>query len=243
MRKIAFFVEGASEVLFIEKLISEVANSKEVYVTKKKIRGGGKSGVTPKRITEYEGVRELSGENFYVLIYDCGGDHQVASRIKEEHSSLTLAGYEQIVGVRDVRPEFEKKDVPKLERFMSSVVDKSLVPVVFILSTMEVEAWFLAEYNHYEKIHPELTSDLILASLGFDPRSFVVSDRTHPAHDLEQSYLLKGMVYDKYAVQNTVDKLDFAFIYEELTGSISELATLTSTVDKFLTKQVDILTE
>lgn len=239
MRKIAFFVEGASEVLFIEKLITEVAKPNDVYVTKKKIRGGGKSGVTPKRFTEYEGVRESSGENFYVLIYDCGGDKLVATRIKEEHSNLTHAGYEQIVGVRDVRPDFEKNEVPKLEFHMNSVVDKALAPVVFILSTMEVEAWFLAEYNHFEKIHPELNPELIMDSLGFDPRSFVVSDRAHPARDLEQSYLLKGVVYDKYAVQNTVDKLDFAFIYEELVSSIAELATLSSVVDRFLTKEID----
>ncbi|MGO4003706.1 hypothetical protein ABVN23_21795 [Pseudomonas fluorescens] len=240
MRKIAFFVEGAAEVLFIEKLISEVANSKEVYIAKKKIRGGGKSGVTPKRYTEYEGVRELSGENFYVLIYDCGGDKLVATRIREEHASLTQAGYEQIVGVRDVRPDFEKVEIPKLEHFMHSVVDKALAPVVFILSTMEVEAWFLAEYNHYEKVHPELNSQLIMDSLGFDPRTFVVSDRANPAQDLENSYLLKGVVYDKYLVQNTVDKLDFAFVYEELVQSISELSSLASTVDKFLTKPADI---
>jgi hypothetical protein len=235
MRKIAFFVEGAAEVLFIERLITEVANANEVYVTKKKIRGGGKSGLTPKRITEYEGVRELSGENFYVLIYDCGGDKLVASRIREEHENLTAAGYERIVGVRDVRPDFRKEQVPKLESMMSSVVDKSFAPVVFVLSTMEIEAWFLAEHNHFEKIHPDLNPELITARLGFDPRSFVASDRSNPAQDLEESYLLKGVVYDKYAVQNTVDKLDFAFIYEQLVDSIPELSMLSSTVDEFLT--------
>jgi hypothetical protein len=240
MRKIAFFVEGAAEVLFIERLISEVANSKEVYITKKKIRGGGKSGLTPKRYTEYEGVRELSGESFYVLIYDCGGDKLVATRIREEHESLTEAGYEQIVGVRDVRPDFEKAEVPKLEHFMHSVVNKELAPVIFVLSTMEVEAWFLAEYNHYEKIHPELNPQLIMDSLGFDPRNFVVSDRVNPALDLEQSYMLKGVIYDKYLVKNTVDKLDFAFVYEELVQSISELSTLATTVDAFLTKPAQI---
>ncbi len=243
MRKIAFFVEGASELLFVERLINEVANIKEVFITKKKIRGGGKSGIHPKRITEYDGVRELSDETFYVLIYDCGGDHLVASRIKEEHSNLTNAGYEKIVGIRDVRPDFEKADVPRLAKVMSSVVDKALAPVVFVLSTMEVEAWFLAEHNHFEKIHPELNSQLIMDSLGFDPRTFVVSDRTHPSQDLQHSYSLKGVVYDKYSVQNTVDKLDFAFIYGELVGSIPELATLAGTVDTFLTKPAEVIGE
>lgn len=243
MRKIAFFVEGASELLFVERLIYEVANSKEVHVTKKKIRGGGKSGVHPKTYTEYDGVREPSDETFYVLIYDCGGDRLVASRIREEHANLTNAGYEKIVGVRDVRPDFEKSEIPKLAQIMSSVVDKELAPVVFILSAMEVEAWFLAEYNHFEKIHPDLNPQLISDSLGFDPRTFDVSDRVNPSKDLESSYALKGVNYDKYSVQNTVDKLDFAFIYSELVTTIPELAALTSTVDSFLTKPVDLPTD
>ena len=43
MRRIAFFVEGASEMLFVEKLLIEVASAKNIVVNKTKIRGGGKS--------------------------------------------------------------------------------------------------------------------------------------------------------------------------------------------------------
>lgn len=237
MRKLAFFVEGAAEMLFVEKLVTEVANSKDIIVTKKKIRGGGRSGVTPKRMTEVGAVREATDENFYVLIYDCGGDHLVAQRIKEEHANLTDSGYEQIVGVRDVRPDFQKADVPKLLRIMLSVVDASLAPVVFILSTMEVEAWFLAEYNHFAKIHPELTPDLISNRLGFDPRTFIASDRLQPAEDLKNSYRLKDIEYEKTGVQSTIDTLDFAFIYTTLVDTVPEIATLVGAVDDFLSPQ------
>lgn len=235
MRKLAFFVEGASEMLFVEKLVSEVAEVKDVIIRKTKIRGGGKSGIHPKVFKELDAEREATDEKFYVLIYDCGGDHLVGQRIKEEHAGLTENGYERIIGIRDVRPTFSRSDIPKLQKGMESVVDKTLAPVIFILSTMEVEAWFLAEYSHFEKIHPELSPDLIRHSLGFDPRTFVVADRDHPARDLEEAYLLRGIVYDKMAVQNTVDVLDFAMIYTDLGSSVPELGALSNAVDQFLT--------
>jgi hypothetical protein len=235
MRKLAFFVEGATEMLFVERLVSEVAEKNDVLVEKKKIRGGGKSGKHPKRYQEIDASKEATNEKFYVLIFDCGGDHLVAQRIKEEHANLTASGYEQIVGIRDVRPSFERHEIAELQQGMEDAVDKKLVPVIFILSVMEVEAWFLAEHSHFSKIHPELNPDLIRDSLGFDPRISKMSDRELPAQDLEQAYLLKGVHYDKFTVQNTIDVLDFANIYGELVAEIPELAVLSGSIDKFLT--------
>lgn len=206
MRRIAFFVEGASEMLFVEKLLIEVASAKNIVVNKTKIRGGGKSGKHPKRYAEVGATQEVSNEKFYAIIYDCGGDQAVGQRIKEEHQNLTDKGYHTLVGVRDVRPDFSRDEIELLRDGMQKVVDKSLVPVVFVLSAMEVEAWFLAEYSHFERVHPELTPDLILRELGFDPREFNPSDRENPAADLEQTYLLKGVVYDKFEVKKNYQR-------------------------------------
>lgn len=235
MRRIAFFVEGASEMLFVERLLNEVASAKNIVVNKVKIRGGGKSGKHPKQFREVGAIREATDEHFFAIIYDCGGDHLVGQRIKEEHKGLTDTGYDKIVGVRDVRPDFTREEVGRLKAGMEGVVDKTLAPVVFVLSTMEVEAWFLAEYSHFERIHPELTPGLICEKLGFDPRTFNPADRDNPASDLERSYLLKGVVYDKYAVEKTVDVLDFNHIYLEMSNAIPELRQLATTVDEFLT--------
>lgn len=235
MRKIAFFVEGAGEMLFVERLLSEVAEIKDVLITKKKIRGGGKSGRVAKYFTEVGAVREATDENYYVLIYDCGGDRLVAQRIREEHASLTASGYERIIGIRDVRPDFSREDVPKLRQGMEGVIQPGLTPVVFILSMMEVEAWFLAEYTHFERMHPELNPEVIEAALGFNPRTFTASNRDFPAKDLENSYLLKGVVYDKWGVQSTIDNLDFALIYTDLVSVVPEFSALAGVVDTFLT--------
>lgn len=235
MKKIVFFVEGTTEMLFVEKLLTEIAEKNEIHITKKRIRGGGKSGRVKKTITEVDAVSDVGDEKFFVLIYDCGNDKIVAQRIKDEHQSLTDAGYEKIIGIRDVRPDFTREEIPRLERGMRMYLKTSLAPVVFILSAMEIEAWFLAEYNHFSKVHSDLTPDFIEASIGIDLRTFDSSLRDHPAADISNIYQLRGLEYEKFNAAETIDRLDFDFIYSELSAEISEMGVLVTTIDEFLT--------
>lgn len=234
MKKLVFFVEGTTEMLFVEKLLTEIAEKNDVHITKKRIRGGGKSGKVRKTITEVDAVGEVGGERFFVLIYDCGNDSIVAQRIKDEHSSLTAAGYEKIVGIRDVRPDFTKDEIPRLERGMRMYLKTSLAPVVFILSTMEIEAWFLAEYNHFTKVHEDLTVEFIESATGLNLRTFDSSLREHPAADMSAIYRLRGLDYEKFNAAETISKLDFDFIYAELSAGIPEIGLLSNTIDEFL---------
>lgn len=43
MKKLCIYVEGQTEELFVEKLITEIANKNEIAVTVKRLSGGGKS--------------------------------------------------------------------------------------------------------------------------------------------------------------------------------------------------------
>ncbi|CAI3808266.1 hypothetical protein GLGCALEP_05087 [Pseudomonas sp. MM221] len=235
MRKIAFFVEGNTEMLFVERLIEQVAEANSVHITKRRISGGGKSGKYPVSFTEVGAVKEVTSEEFFVLIYDCGNDALVAERIKREHPTLTAAGYEKIVGIRDVRPDFKREEVPRLERVMRMYLKTSLAPVVFILSVMEVEAWFLAEFSHFEKIHPDLTVEFIQQQLGFDLRSLDVSTREHPAKDLLDIYSLRGEEYKKSKAINTIEHLDYARMYYEMGGMVPSVGVLCREIDQFLT--------
>ena len=49
MKKIAFFVEGQSEQLFINKLLKEIAGYRNISITLKEIVGGGKKRRTARR--------------------------------------------------------------------------------------------------------------------------------------------------------------------------------------------------
>ena len=137
MNRLAVFVEGYTEVVFVEKLIEEVAGMKNVLIERRLIRGGSTTRRTMRLITA---ARQRTGEQYYVLIYDCGGDDPVKTRILEEHSNLTKKGYSAILGLRDVRPKFSHADIPKLEADLPKYVKTSLIPVTFIPAIMEIEA-------------------------------------------------------------------------------------------------------
>ncbi|QJC78859.1 hypothetical protein [Pseudomonas umsongensis] len=175
------------------------------------------------------------GQQYFVLIFDCGGDHQVRTRLKEEHQGLTEAGYEKIICIRDVRPDFSRAEIAQLAAGLEKGLIPGLVPVDFILSTMELEAWFLAEFNHYVKIDPLITNEAIFAAIGFDPAIDDPATRDEPANDLRQCYALGGKTYEKSESGRTISALDYAYIYTNLVCRIPEIQRIANHIDEFLT--------
>ncbi|MEO6825333.1 MAG: hypothetical protein ABI167_11545 [Nitrosospira sp.] len=178
-------------------------------------------------------AKPVGGEKYYVLLVDCGGDHQVKPRIYEQHEYLTRAGYTKIIGLRDVRPNFTYEQIPKLERDLKKYIKTSLIPVEFVLAVMEIEAWFLAEFNHFPKIDPLVTVSTIKATLGFDPESADLQLRDTPRDDLERSYMIGGKNYEKPAY-TTIACLDYSYIYLELQHKVAYLKRLVASIDEFL---------
>ncbi|MGE7812099.1 hypothetical protein ACQKMW_01580 [Pseudomonas sivasensis] len=231
MRRIAFFVEGYSELLFVDKLVTEIAGAHNVTIEQRQISGGVRA---PRKATVIKAADAGGGHQFFVLIVDCGGETQVKTRLLEEHDGLTKAGYEKIVCIRDVRPQFSRGDIPRLEQNMRKYVKGSLAPVDFILTTMELEAWFLAEFNHYQKIDPSLTGDVIHGAIGFNPATDDPSLRDTPTEDLRACYAIVGKTYEKSEVSRTVESLDYLYIYTELGKRVPEVEKVIRHVDDFL---------
>jgi hypothetical protein len=230
MNRLAIFVEGYTEVVFVERLIEEIAGGK-VLIEQREIRGGTASKRTMRLI---KATKPHTGQEYFVLLVDCGGDETVKTRIREEHETLTSKGYSEILGVRDVRPKFTHADIPKLEANLRKYIKTSLVPVQFILAIMEIEAWFLAETTHYARIDPAITPAAIKATLGFDPVNDDMELRLAPADDLNNCYAIGGKAYAKHQAKDTVAALDYALIYMALTQKFRYLARLIGTIDSFL---------
>ena len=230
MKRLAIFVEGYTEALFVEKLIEEIAGKNKVLINHKEVRGG----TTTRRTMRSIKASKPNGQNYYALLLDCGGDTLVKTRIQEEHENLTKAGYLRLVGVRDVRPAFTHADIPKLERNLPLYISTKLVPVTFILAIMEIEAWFLAEGSHFPKIGPSITTASIQANLGFNPDHDNMELRLSPADDLNACYAIGGKSYEKHQAEITVNALDYAVIYTELRNKIKYLDKLISIIDEFL---------
>nr|WP_315203103.1 DUF4276 family protein [uncultured Albidiferax sp.] len=235
MRKLAVFVEGFTELIFLERLISEIAGSHNIAFEKRKIIGGT---TVRRQVISIEARKPEVNHKFYVLLFDCGGDQQVKPRIMEEHQSLTKSGFSAILGLRDVRPTYSRADIPLLEKNLKYGIKTSLAPVNIFLAIMEIEAWFLSEANHFEKIHPELTTTKIKTTLGFNPKSEDMSLREEPASDLKNAYAIVGKQYTKPA-KETIESIDYSKMYLELTEKIPNFARLVECINNFLSPQIN----
>jgi hypothetical protein len=119
MKRLAVFVEGYTEVVFVERLIEEIAGHNRVQIEHRQIRGGSS---TP-RIVRQISASSPTGQKYYVLLFDCGGDSQVKTRILEEHENLTKNGYSRVIGIRDVRPTFSYGEIARLESSLPKYFD------------------------------------------------------------------------------------------------------------------------
>lgn len=231
MNKLAVFVEGYTEVVFVERLIEEIAGKNNVLIEHREIRGGSRARRTFARV---RAAQEVTGQKYFVMIVDCGGDSLVKERIREEHENLTRSGYAKIIGLRDVRPDFSYAEIPRLEDSLLRFIQTSLAPVEMYLAVMEIEAWFLAETPHFPKIAPAITVQAIRTTLSFDPESEDMEQRPTPTSDLIACYAIGGQLYQKRAARTTVDALSFEMIYLELHNKFKHLQRLIDSIGAFL---------
>jgi hypothetical protein len=87
VKKLALFVEGQTEQIFVAKLLIELGGRHRLRVEAIRMFGGGK--VCPRM----ELYRLTSGPPrpehiFYALIIDCGNDARVVSEINDRYESM-----------------------------------------------------------------------------------------------------------------------------------------------------------
>ena len=235
MNKIAIFVEGLTEQLFIEKLLSEIAGAKNIHIEKRQARGGAKSKRTLISI-EYANLDEA--RRYYAQIVDCSNDSKVASDIRDQYDSLIKEGYQAIIGIRDVYPA-QYTDIPKLRRSMANYMKTKPITVSLILAVMEIEAWFIAEYTHFPKLHEMLTLQKIKDEVGIDPSMDNIEQFPHPADDLQKIYQIAGLYYQKKKshIELTIGKLDYASMYlnhRTLFKDFADFGKLINEIETFL---------
>lgn len=233
LRKIAFFVEGLTEQLFVEKLLVEILGQNKIAVEVKKIEGGAKTAI---KLTAIASPTINHATDYYVLIFDCGGDSSIGSYIKDQRNSLISSGYSKIIGMRDVFPDFKRSEIPLLRKHMYYGIPQKDILTKFILSIMEVESWFLAEENHYNKINTTLNIELIEKEFGFNPLLHNTEDRDEPANDLKRIYNHVGASYSKNraSIERTIDALDYCNLYLAVNKRNHSLNELISEINEFV---------
>lgn len=233
MRRIAFFVEGQTEQIFINRLVKEILGPQQINIIQKQFRGGT-------NIPKQEIVRNMSfsrNPRYEVFIFDCGSDNRVKSEILENIEALRKSGYEMIIGLRDLYP-LPISDLDRLEKglkYLPKYLKNESQYFDVIVAVHEIEAWFLAETNHFRKIDKRLTGRFIKERVGFDPFATDPESREHPAKDLDNIYRQVGKSYTKRynATVRVVNKLDFKSIRYNLRYDISPLDRLIQAIETF----------
>lgn len=222
MRKVAIFVEGQTEQIFTATLVRKIADAAHLDI---QFAYQEKNGLI------YEGGARNPNVTHFVLLVDCRGDAQVKSQILDNYASLQNAGYQAVIGLRDVYPELQSA-VSQIEAALLLGLPTGKIPIHMHLAIMEVESWFLAEVTHLPRIHKKLTADLAKAN-GVDLHAVPPQQWVHPAEVLDTIYKLVGCRYTKKRknVQRTIDALSLdALLGTEMQAVLPEFSRYVSSV-------------
>ena len=231
MKKLAFFVEGLTEQIFIRNLFTEIAGIKNITI--KEIAYPGKRG--DKSLLKVIANSKVSNTKYYILIVDCQADNKVQSAIIDNHPSLVRENYNKILGLKDVYPK-KYSDLPSLERGIKYGVPTKKIPTDILLAVAEIEAWFMAEHFHFLKIDKRLTLEEIKTHFMHDLISDNLEKIEHPALELDKIYKHVGKRYKKQknSLSRTINALDFYNLYVNIPNRVSYLKKLISHIDSFL---------
>lgn len=233
MKRMAFFVEGQTEQIFVNRLVRYLLGPKNTNIIQIKVKGG--TNIPKQEITRHKSLARRP--DFEVLIVDCGSDNRVKSEMLENLENLNENNYKFLVGLRDLYP-LPLDELERLEkglRFLPPRLKKLPAEFDVIVAVREIETWFLTETTHFEKINKRLSGDYIKSRLGFNPFNIDPISREHPADDLNEIYKLVGQSYAKKfnQTQKMVQKLDIKEITGTLRRKISGVNRLLSLIEKF----------
>lgn len=204
MKKIAIFVEGHSELIFIREFLLKRFDYQHIDLECRTL-------FKDDRIlsAEYDFPNENAPIHFQVI--NVGSDVSVLQRILKREEILWNAGYERIIGLRDMYSDEYKeamgqpREIKPLinQKFINGYNDtiktKAIKPdnIYFYFAIMELETWFLGIPTLWQQ--KSITSDMIQEILKVD--FFKIDPETtflHPTETIKALLELIGEKYDKH---------------------------------------------
>jgi hypothetical protein len=231
VKKLAIFVEGQTEQIFLKSFIEEIAGSRNIEFDCKVLNAG-----TLLTLNQKPALELSESPNYFVLLVNCQNDEKVKSVVLEQRDSLTKKGYSLILGLRDLFPK-PYTELTEVKEKLKYRLPTSGVPTHILLAVTEIEAWFIQEHSHFKKIHRNLDPLKFKDLFGFDPINECVESIEHPSQLLHSIYSSVGLAYkkNKSQVTRTVKVLDFANMYLQSTTLVPHLAELVGHIECYLT--------
>jgi hypothetical protein len=224
-KRLAIFVEGQTEQIFVERLVREIAKEDDIDLHTKTLSSN--------RFLSLATLPSTT-KPFFVLLYNCENDEKVKSVILEQLPMLRTKNYQAVIGLRDLHPR-ALKDLPGLKQGLAYGLPTLNPPCEIFIAVMETEAWFLQEKEHYAKIDPRLDYKTFKLKFGFDPSIDSAEALSGPPDLLKRIYRSVGKTYKKkrFHVQRTVDALDFAELCYSCSSLIPNFESFSSRLHEF----------
>lgn len=204
--KIAVFVEGDTELIFVRELLCRWYCYDSTKLGFRCIRLQA-SDVDDGYPTPYDYGDETAA-HFYEIV-NVGNDNSVLSKAIKNAPRYKNLGYSKIITLRDmycdnyhsltrrtIMPEVNRRFIEGSE---NTIREKGFENFIFNnFAIMEVEAWFLGMPLFLEGIDERLTSDYLRKALDFDCAADPETCIYHPAKVLGLIFNLVGSNYDKH---------------------------------------------
>ena len=208
MKKIAFFVEGQTERIFLEYFIEQYLSTTDKMLDSYKIKGES-------LITISKGI-EYPDPSYYFLIYDVGNDEKVASAITEFAASMIEdKNFDAIVGLRDLHPKPKTDYTIIKEAFIELFETVSYSDKVhLVISIMQIEAWLLGDFNLFRLIDNELSVSTINSRLNIDLINDNIEDYNNPSTIIDRIFRIINKSYSKHEseVHTICSRIDFCYL-------------------------------
>ncbi len=232
MRKTLFVVEGQTEQVFILHFLQSLVAIKNFHVSLRKYHN--------REILEIENRGPAPQDtSHYIQILNVEGDEMVNSFINDNISNIQSKGYVAVFGLRDKFSRSRTKkavDPTLIDTWTTSLSELHGIAVEITVAVEEVEAWFLAEYTLFEKIHPSLSHEKIREITGLEFSKCDVQAIEHPAEIIDKIYASVGMRYkkrigDSYKIATAIN---YDELYLSLPGRLPPLKRLAAHLDHAL---------
>jgi len=217
MSAFAIFVEGQTELIFVERLLFEMFGYQGLRVELEEQHGGlyheiGVRGAPPENV------------NYNVLLVNCACDGKVLPAIEERANKLRNAGYDGILGLRDIYPR-PSNEVEEIYRLTADRLVSMPLPCKLVIAVREIEAWFIADTEHFVRYDPLLTLAFIRENIGVDLTRQNVEQIYHPSELLREIYSLVGGTYRNKLKEThrVAEILDYEYLYLEASNIVPAL--------------------
>ena len=212
--KIAVFVEGQTELIVARDFLLKYFEYCDIDIQCRTLFADFKMHKAP-----YDYPNPEASMHFQII--NVGNDNAVLSRILKREELMWNAGYDLIVGLRDMYSE-EYRRVSQIVsdvvigKFKSvsraTIVDKAVRPDSIFLSfaIMEAESWILGLSKVFEKLDQRLTDEFIDEKLNINLRVIDPEHIFHPAQIVSKIYQLVDKKYRKKQgdIEAIVDKVE-----------------------------------